>query len=273
MGYIKDLKTFSLNEDELRVNPSTAGEELGMLLAANKEVKEVGDNRGEEVEKYLKSVGLEPGNPWCMSFVYYIFDELAKKMGKSNPLPKTGGVQDHWKKGDTSLKILGKDAAKDPSLVKPGQIFFLDTGGGRGHTGIVISVDPANGTYTAIEGNSNSSGGREGKEVSVNKRKVSASNLLGFIDYFKNSRTPEFETDLAKNLELSPSTISRIAKSTGASAPVPTESDAPASLATNLLTGLVRSLNQSSASASTISSSEVGRALKALGGDKDKEED
>ncbi len=269
MGYIKDLNAFSLNEDELKVNPATAGEELGTILAANKDVKEVGNNKGEEVEKYLKSVGLDPGNPWCMAFVYYVFDELAKKLGKANPLPKTGGVQDHWKKGDPTLKILDEEAEKDPKLVKPGQIFFLDTGGGRGHTGIVISVDPSAGTYTTVEGNSNETGSREGKEVSINKRKISAPNLLGFIDYFKSSRTPEFESDLAKTLELSPTTISRLAKETGASAAVPAEADAPISFTTNLLTGLVRSLNQSSASASTISPSEVGRTLKSITGDQD----
>jgi hypothetical protein len=263
MGYIKSLKKFSINEDEIRVNPATAGEDMGAILAANKDVKEVGgDNKGPDVEKYLKSVGLEAGQPWCMSFVYYVFEELVKKMGKNNPLPKTGGVMLHWKKGDPALKVLGKDAKTNPALVKPGQIFFLDTGGGHGHAGIVISVDTKDKTFNAIEGNSNEEGSREGKEVSINKRKIDDPRLLGLLDYFKSSRTPEFEADLAKNLNLPTSTISRLGTASGTSATAPAESDSPSSsFSSNLLTGIVQSLRPGS---SEITPDQISAALKGL---------
>lgn len=36
--------------------------------------KESGDNAGYWVTKFLKSVGLRPGNPWCAAFVSYCLD-------------------------------------------------------------------------------------------------------------------------------------------------------------------------------------------------------
>ena len=47
-------------------------------------VREVGNNRGE-VAKYLASVGLSEGHPYCAAGIYWCFSEAAKelRMGKS----------------------------------------------------------------------------------------------------------------------------------------------------------------------------------------------
>src|SRR6056300_335492 len=118
-------------------------------LAQHVTVKEVppGSNRSPEIDRYLKLTGLNneaqykrkgTGYAWCMAFVYAMFDDFCNKMGLPNPLPKTAGVLKHWSKADPSLKISASQARSNPSLVKPGQIFFLETNKAKslGHAGI-----------------------------------------------------------------------------------------------------------------------------------------
>jgi hypothetical protein len=138
-----------------------------------------GSNKGPEVDQYLASVGLSPGNFWCAAFVYWCFDKAAAKLGRTNPLLKTGHVMTHWNK-TTGKKILAVDAADMPSLVKPGNIFLLNTGGSSGHTGLVEKVD--GGFIHTIEGNSNNSGSRNGIGVFRLQRKIVKINR-GFIEY------------------------------------------------------------------------------------------
>ncbi len=138
-----------------------------------------GSNKGTIVNQYLASVALPPGLFWCAAFVYWCFDKAAIKLGKNNPLFKTGHVITHWNK-TTGKKILTVDAIDKPSLIKPGHIFMLNTGGSSGHTGIIEKVD--GGFIHTIEGNSNNSGSRNGIGVFRLQRKVSKINR-GFIDY------------------------------------------------------------------------------------------
>lgn len=201
MGRIKDFRTFT-NEASIPLNdPSEAGEKFASVLQANKEVKEKpkSSNSGPEVTTYLKSVGLHAGLPWCAAFVYYIFDELCKALNTTNPLPKTGGVLNHWGKAPSENKIEIGSAKSNLSLIRPGSIFIMSRPGkGLGHTGIVVSVDTDKRTITTMEGNTNDQQSGEGDRVGVNVRKIDSPVFKGFIDYFKGSRTPEFEDKLSK---------------------------------------------------------------------------
>jgi len=85
----------------------------------------------------------------------------------------------HWNK-TTGKKILAAEAVDNPSLVKPGNIFLLNTGGSSGHTGLVEKVD--GGFIHTIEGNSNNSGSRNGIGVFRLQRKIAKINR-GFIEY------------------------------------------------------------------------------------------
>ena len=185
-------------------DPAKGGETLAAVLTANKDAKEQpkGSNKGPEVNKYLQSVGLQPGLPWCMSFVYYVFDELCKKLGKTNTVVKTGGCMNHWQQAPADAKITIDQVKTDPNLIRPGQIFIMVRKGGKGlgHTGIVVSVDPKTRTFTSMEGNTNDQLSGEGNRVGSNKRKIDGTDLVGFIDYFKNTRTPEFEDTISKTL-------------------------------------------------------------------------
>lgn len=148
--------------------------------------KPMGSNSGPEVNKYLASVGLGPGNAWCIAFVYWCFEQAAKELGVANPVVKTGGVLAHWNAaGERGIPRIKTDqAVNKPSLITPGMIFVIDTPppGGGGHAGLVEAV--IGGKLTTIEGNSNDGGSREGVGVfrRKNSRKINSINK-GFIDY------------------------------------------------------------------------------------------
>jgi hypothetical protein len=158
----------------LTISLDFARKEIGIMEVP------LGSNSGPDVSKYQDLVGIPHGLPWCMAFVYWNFNEASKKLQRKNPLVKTGGVLAHWNQA-TCKKILAADAAADPSLVKPGQIFIISTGAGTGHTGLVEKVE--GGMLTTIEGNTNDGGSREGIGVfRRTARKINSINK-GFLQY------------------------------------------------------------------------------------------
>ena len=158
-----------------------------LRIAVGEEAKKVREvpmnsNRGPEVEAYLGRTGTPAGNPWCCAFVYWCFDEAARAAGRDNPMVKTAGCMDHWRRaaGAGAKLIRAAEAAEDAGLVQAGMIFIVDHGGGRGHTGLVEKV--AGGLITTIEGNTDASKTREGGGVYRLVRKIVEINK-GFIDY------------------------------------------------------------------------------------------
>jgi hypothetical protein len=138
-----------------------------------------GSNRGLKVNEYLASVGLGPGQFWCAAFLYWCFQKACTNLGRKNPVLKTGHCMTHWR--DTAgKKILATDAVNKPSLIKPGHIFIINTGGSHGHTGLIEKIE--GGFIHTIEGNSNPEGSSNGIGVFRNIRKISKINR-GFIEY------------------------------------------------------------------------------------------
>ena len=138
-----------------------------------------GSNSGPQVDKFLATVGCHPGDPWCASFVYWCFNEAANSLKIKNPLVKTGSCMNHWNT-TKAKKIPRSNATNNPLLIHPGFLFIMDHGGGKGHTGIVKSVD--NGFIDTIEGNTSINGSREGLAVAELRRKINTISA-GFIDY------------------------------------------------------------------------------------------
>ena len=144
------------------------------------------------VNAYLESVGIGPAvgeakdRYWCMAFVYWCFQSAAKHIHSPNPLPKTAGCLTHWTSAGAipgAKRISAAQAYQDASLLKPGLIFILDLGEGLGHTGIVEKIH-GDGVFTTIEGNTNVGGGNDGIGVFPNdRRKLTDSVLVGFVDY------------------------------------------------------------------------------------------
>jgi hypothetical protein len=144
--------------------------------------KEEPGNKGEMVTKFLKSTGLGTGHPWCMAFVYYIFDEFCKTKGLTNPLPKTAAVMSFWNKAPKETKIERSAAEKNPSLIRPGQIFVKGRIGG-GHAGIVLKS--MGDRFITIDGNSSD-------QVKLNTYKIS--DVKGFIDFFPTADNTTADT-------------------------------------------------------------------------------
>ena len=131
-------------------------------------------------------------------------------------------------------------------------------GKGLGHTGIVIGVDVNKREFITIEGNTNDQQSGEGDRVGVNRRKLDKLPLLGFIDYFKGTRTPEFEKDIISAIDKSKIPLSPL-DNVPSDAVVsgyeegPTESKTkPAGVVANLLAGLTQTVSGKLASADEI---------------------
>ena len=122
-----------------------------------------GSNWGQEIKKYLNSVGIDFPASWCMAFVYWCVEQTG-----TNPLVKTGGVLRQWNEINPIRKY------KTPTA---GDIFIIDFGKGLGHTGFVEEVQ--GNLIKTIEGNTNDTGSREGYEVC--RREKKKKKCKGFI--------------------------------------------------------------------------------------------
>ncbi|MCE7066963.1 CHAP domain-containing protein [Dyadobacter sp. CY326] len=176
------------NSDPIAESPLPAVDNEPLLdRAVLKAVTQIGimenpplSNKGKEVRMYMESAGSHEGLFWCAGFVYWCFNEAARELGMANPLVRTVGCLDHWRR-TTADRILRKDAVDNPALVRPGSIFIKDHGQGMGHTGIVEKVE--NGFIRTIEGNSNSNGSSNGIGVfRLDFRKINSIEK-GFIIY------------------------------------------------------------------------------------------
>ena len=151
----------------------TLSEHALAIAVENNGVQEIprGSNSGPDVNAFLKSVGLTPGYPWCMAFVYWCVDQACKELDIPNPLLKTGGALREWNE-TTCRKLTIRDSA-----LKAGDIFIMSFGKGTGHAGFVQKV--AGGLIYTIEGNTNQNGSREGYEVAQRQRILGS--FHGFI--------------------------------------------------------------------------------------------
>ena len=144
-------------------------------------------NHGEAM-KYQQAAGLgnAGGFPWCQSLVFWCGKQA---YGDNNPVPKTGGVLECYRLAKAhGLPIIDKGHAT-PENILPGYQFILDHGKGAGHTGLVLEMFP-DGSFSTIEGNSNTDGSRDGYEVAkregAHKRHLTDVQLVGFIAYSDN---------------------------------------------------------------------------------------
>jgi hypothetical protein len=173
--------------------PAFNGTEAALMLIAactgeaNKGVREVGKNAGPDVEKYLKSVGLAKGNPWCAAFVSWCH---MTSRGLSKPPKWCSGsavslYQAAKARGATCVTPADADFK---TKVQPGMIWSRaqtpeDAAAARkgkwcqGHTGIVVKVDHIG--WHTIEGNTNAAGSREGDGVYRKTHKWGDAEIVG----------------------------------------------------------------------------------------------
>jgi hypothetical protein len=140
-----------------------------------------GPNAGPEVEGYLAGVGLGRGQPWCAAFVHWCVGRAAARLGRPNPLPRTGHVLTLWREARRAglAHLLTADALDDPSRLAAGAVFILRSSDTQGHTGFVQGW--RGGRLLTLEGNSNKGGSREGIGVFELDRRSLASITEGFL--------------------------------------------------------------------------------------------
>lgn len=141
-----------------------------------------GSNRGPEVEKFLATVKLAPGSPWCCAFAVTALEEGGKvpelAAMTSAVVPRTGSCLALWRRAEPFQVRDG--------VARPGDVYVLKHSATTGHVGFVESVDPAGIVTSEISGNTNRGGSREGNSVwrHVGRPEISHGGiLLGYLRF------------------------------------------------------------------------------------------
>lgn len=108
-----------------------AGERVLLCMAyladAVKPREDRGNNRGQWVDCFLDAAGVPPGNPWCASALTF----ACKVAGVD--CPSGAAAVRNW-------RIWFGDKGKDWTEPKRGRVAMKNSGGGKGHIGIVVKV-------------------------------------------------------------------------------------------------------------------------------------
>jgi len=117
-----------------------------------------GDNRGEVVEQYLRTVHLGASEPWCAAFVSWVDSQAVTQW----PLPLTASCQALYEAGAKKQFV--------QNWAVPGSVFVLWRPRLQrfAHTGFIVAQ--AGNGWATIEGNTNPDGGREGYGVFARTR-------------------------------------------------------------------------------------------------------
>lgn len=141
-----------------------------------------GQNRGPFVRKYLKTVGLEEGHPWCAGLISW-----GCRVGAGLDLHKMTG------NGASACTVLTTRESKEPSIrfrlvpVKPHEVRrgdwfgWCDRTKWRGHIGVVVKVardERGRVVLHTLEGNTNQKGSREGDKASRMVRHITPNMLF-----------------------------------------------------------------------------------------------
>jgi hypothetical protein len=147
-------------------------------------VRETSRNSGPEIDEFLRSVNLQPGEPWCAAFIFWVFAKAAGELGLVNPVPRTGSSLRVW--------TLAEPVARD-SNPQPGFVYILKHSPTTGHVGIVESVQDYE-TITELSGNTNEQGSREGNAVARHTGRspeaIHGGELQGYLDFDRCAQAP-----------------------------------------------------------------------------------
>lgn len=150
-----------------RALKTTVGAELVRVLSREIGIREVpkNSNRGPQVEQYQRATWLEgSGWAWCAAFICWGLKQIDDKHKLPFDRPRTAGAWDfeNWARQE-DLKLF-----KPKSTIKAGDIVVYTFS----HIGLAIE-DEKNGKFQAVEGNTDTSGSREGGGVYEQTRNTS----------------------------------------------------------------------------------------------------
>lgn len=150
------------------------GNQIVIWAKSQVHVRENGDNSGEAVENYQRTVdGRANKESWCMAFVQTGAAKVCSIYGVENPLPKSELCTRVWDQTPMRFRI---------EAPMPGCIFIQkDRGKVTGHTGI-ITTEANLLTFGTIEGNIKRNG-VEGVHATTRFTKGNVGRImLGYID-------------------------------------------------------------------------------------------
>ena len=108
-------------------------------------IKEVSKNKGVEVELFQKTVGLSPGDSWCMAFMQSCIAYVEHKTAIVSPIYASGTCMEVWDNSPVEQRV------KVLPLAGAIAIWQHLTNPIHGHTGMVLDCDGV--SFHAIEGN------------------------------------------------------------------------------------------------------------------------
>tara|TARA_R110002110_G_scaffold190732_2_gene398925 strand:- start:7049 stop:7684 length:636 start_codon:yes stop_codon:yes gene_type:complete len=146
-----------------------------MVALAHKEVgvEEInGSNKGPRVNQYKSATWLDSqtGWPWCAAFICWLYREAMERTDANYSFlrPRTAGAWDfeNWSKNQDASVHLAKPHKGD---IQAGDVVCFTFS----HIGLAIGSPDSNGYVKTIEGNTDSSGSREGGGVFEKRRHIS----------------------------------------------------------------------------------------------------
>ena len=132
----------------------TDGERVRNIAYGFVGTREIGNNGGTQVTRFLKSVGLKPGNPWCAAFVSFCLDSA-----KISTLRTRSGLARHFITKNKTIKAT-KVSYNNMKLPMGTVVVWRRGTTTSGHVGFVDGWTGKSGT--TIEGNTSS--GRSGSQ-------------------------------------------------------------------------------------------------------------
>lgn len=148
--------------------PKVAKSEIGIVENPKN------SNRGERVEMYLKAAHLQPGNPYCASFIVWCLKECIRALNldrdKFMPFPSQGNANKFF----DFAKATGKEVLPNPK-VGDLLVWYNILKPWKGHIGIIVEINVGGNSncVLTVEGNTSSDvkgNQRDGDGVYLKKR-------------------------------------------------------------------------------------------------------
>ncbi|MDT0632866.1 CHAP domain-containing protein [Rubrivirga litoralis] len=141
------------------------------------------NNRGPRVERFLGSVGLGPGNPWCAAYVSYVLDVAGVRApldGRRRVI--RSGLAARF---ITARSIRASEALRGTKKVPSGAVVVWRKGNGPyGHAGFAVTWDGASGE--TVEGNTSSGQAgsqRDGDGVWRRERRITPGSYFRIVSF------------------------------------------------------------------------------------------
>jgi len=115
--------------------------EIALQEAAAGVFERENDNRGDRIDEYQQSTSGRLGEAWCLKFVYWCFEQAARRLNTKNPMPAFFGASQFEDWAKASKKLVAAPAR--------GDVFVKESR----HGGLVTGPAIPGGTFPSVEGN------------------------------------------------------------------------------------------------------------------------